>query len=238
MRLTNLVALFTASASLVTVRGDFTDGSNLPEDHILRAVAPKPVLVGRAATTLVTSTSTQAATDASCTNGASSRNCWSSGYSVATDFDQKWPTTGVTRYYTLTVSNTTCSLDGSPKKQCFLYNGQFPGPLIRANWGDNLVVTVNNNLKSNGTGVHWHGVRMKSTCPMDGVGVSSSRLSLIEQPAELFLRESQNVQLHRATARHTPFRQRNLVSTVVRFIVISDWLTNFSGTSWYIPSSG
>lgn len=159
MRLSALLALLTTTSSLVTARQAFSDGGNLPEDHILRAEPPKPLLA-RTATTLLTTTSTAAATDASCTNGPTSRNCWSPGYSVATDFDQKWPTTGVTRYYTLTAQNTTCNFDGNGKKPCMLFNGQFPGPLIRANWGDYISITVQNNLQSNGTGVHWHGVRM------------------------------------------------------------------------------
>ena len=36
------------------------------------------------------------ARDTVCTNGPLTRNCWASGYSVATDFDAKWPTTGKT----------------------------------------------------------------------------------------------------------------------------------------------
>lgn len=37
----------------------------------------------------------------SCANGATTRNCWLPGYTVADDFDTKWPTTGVTRYVRL-----------------------------------------------------------------------------------------------------------------------------------------
>jgi len=95
MRFTSIVTALAAS-SFVTAREAFSDGGNLPENHILRGVPPK-ALNPRAASTLVTS-ATAAAPDASCTNGPTSRNCWSPGYSVATDFDQKWPTTGVTRY--------------------------------------------------------------------------------------------------------------------------------------------
>lgn len=42
-----------------------------------------------------TSTSTRVP-DAACTNGPRSRNCWSSGFSVATDFDAKAPPAGKT----------------------------------------------------------------------------------------------------------------------------------------------
>lgn len=34
--------------------------------------------------------------DTPCTNAPLTRSCWASGYSVATDFDAKWPSTGRT----------------------------------------------------------------------------------------------------------------------------------------------
>jgi len=49
-------------------------------------------------------------------------------------------------------------------------NGQFPGPLVEANWGDWLEVTVINELQNNGTGIHWHGFRQEKTNCEDGVG--------------------------------------------------------------------
>lgn len=39
-------------------------------------------------------TSTTRVADSACTNAPDSRNCWSSGYSVATDFDVKSPPGG------------------------------------------------------------------------------------------------------------------------------------------------
>jgi FtsP/CotA-like multicopper oxidase with cupredoxin domain len=47
-------------------------------------------------------------------------------------------------------------------------NGQYPGPAIRANWGDTISVTVTNNLSNNGTGIHWHGLRQLNTNQQDG----------------------------------------------------------------------
>lgn len=57
----------------------------------------------RATTTTTSSTSsTSRVADSACTNNALTRSCWSSGYSVATDFDAKWPTSGSqTRYVRL-----------------------------------------------------------------------------------------------------------------------------------------
>ena len=34
--------------------------------------------------------------DTVCTNTPRTRSCWATGFSVATDFDKKWPTTGKT----------------------------------------------------------------------------------------------------------------------------------------------
>jgi len=39
-----------------------------------------------------------------CTNGPLTRSCWSDGFNVATDFDKKWPNTGVTRSVSKTPS--------------------------------------------------------------------------------------------------------------------------------------
>ncbi|KAK4503238.1 hypothetical protein PRZ48_006666 [Zasmidium cellare] len=110
-----------------------------------------------------------ATADAACKNGPLTRACWSSGFSIATDFDQKHPTTGKTVSYNLAITNGTCNPDGGADRICFLINGQYPGPLIEANWGDTVTVTVTNNLQSNGTAMHFHGVRQLGSCGADGV---------------------------------------------------------------------
>ena len=73
-----------------------------------------------------------------------------------------------------------------------LVNGQYPGvsiplsnkfdslhlnvePLIEANWGDTISVTVNNNISgpAEGTAMHWHGLQQQGTEWADGVpGIS------------------------------------------------------------------
>ena len=116
-----------------------------------------------------TSSSTSLTPDPQCTNGPTSRNCWTGGYSIATDFDQKHPNTGKTVSYNLEITNTTCNPDGNGARQCLLINGGYPGPTITANWGDTLSVTVKNSLTNNGTGIHWHGIRQYQTNEMDGV---------------------------------------------------------------------
>jgi FtsP/CotA-like multicopper oxidase with cupredoxin domain len=50
-------------------------------------------------------------------------------------------------------------------------NGQFPGPLIEANWGDTIEVTIQNKIADppEGTAMHWHGLKQKKTPWYDGV---------------------------------------------------------------------
>ena len=50
-----------------------------------------------------------------------------------------------------------------------VFNGQYPGPPIIADWGDMIEVTVINKLQGNGTSVHWHGFRQVGSNEMDGV---------------------------------------------------------------------
>ncbi|KAK0638799.1 Cupredoxin [Cercophora newfieldiana] len=47
-------------------------------------------------------------------------------------------------------------------------NNQWPCPTIEANVGDTLVVTLNNKLGNETTGIHWHGINQVSTEEMDG----------------------------------------------------------------------
>lgn len=78
------------------------------------------------------------------------------------------PNTGVIRSYNFTITNTTLSPDGVPRTM-LLVNGQFPGPTIEANWGDTISVTVQNNLATEGTSLHWHGMLQTNTNYNDGV---------------------------------------------------------------------
>lgn len=156
----------------------YTTAEAIPADHYLWGPggAANAKLEKRATST--TATTTSKAADSACTNGPLTRSCWANGYSVATDFDAKWPNTGVTRSYTLNVVNGTCNPDGNGARVCMLFNGQYPGPTIEANWGDTISVTVNNKLKNNGTSIHWHGIRQLNTVSQDGVnGVTECPLA-------------------------------------------------------------
>lgn len=78
------------------------------------------------------------------------------------------PNTGMTRKYEFTIAEGTIAPDGV-EKQGILVNGQFPGPLIEANWGDWIEVTITNALPNEGTALHYHGLLQKATPWFDGV---------------------------------------------------------------------
>ncbi|NJN47472.1 MAG: multicopper oxidase family protein [Candidatus Competibacteraceae bacterium] len=56
--------------------------------------------------------------------------------------------------------------NGHPESAVWAYNGQLPGPTLRARRGDRLRITVDNGLAEDTT-VHWHGIRLPNA--MDGV---------------------------------------------------------------------
>ena len=86
----------------------------------------------------------------------------------------KIPDTGVTRSYDFHVSYRTIAPDGVSKNG-LVVNGAFPGPLVEANWGDWIEITVTNDLPINstdqgeGTALHWHGFVQQETPYYDGV---------------------------------------------------------------------
>ncbi|KAK7306747.1 hypothetical protein VNO77_44703 [Canavalia gladiata] len=62
-------------------------------------------------------------------------------------------------------------------------NGQFPGPTIRAQVGDTLHVALTNKLSTEGTVIHWHGIRQFGTPWADGTA-SISQCAI--NPGETF----------------------------------------------------
>lgn len=83
------------------------------------------------------------------------------------------PLTGATRSYDFTVAECDIRPDGVETKKAVCVNGQFPGPLIEANYGDPIRVKVTNKLHDEGTSMHWHGFLQTGMNQMDGVpGVS------------------------------------------------------------------
>ncbi|THZ08837.1 hypothetical protein D6C93_00326 [Aureobasidium pullulans] len=79
--------------------------------------------------------------------------------------------------YSLDLTECTVAPDGVSRKALCI-NGQFPGPLLEASWGDEVVVHVTNSMTRNGTSIHWHGIRQNHTNEMDGVvGVTQCALA-------------------------------------------------------------
>jgi FtsP/CotA-like multicopper oxidase with cupredoxin domain len=103
----------------------------------------------------------------SCTNTPTSRKCRGQ-YHIDTNYYTETPDTKHAVEVWLSAEESICNQDGY-KRPCMTFNGTMPGPAIVANWGDNLIVHVANRLKSNGTAIHWHGVRQQNSVEHDGV---------------------------------------------------------------------
>ena len=106
-------------------------------------------------------------------NDADDRGCWLRGpdgknFSIDTNYELHWPT-GIKRSYVLDVSEMALAPDGMSMLHGKVFNGSYPGPWIQACWGDEIEITVRNNLWYNGTTIHWHGLRQWNTVEMDGV---------------------------------------------------------------------
>ena len=67
--------------------------------------------------------------------------------------------------YHLTASEFDWEITPGKKIKAWGFNNQLPGPVLKANQGDTMVVRVQNNLPEP-TMVHWHGIRLPA--PMDG----------------------------------------------------------------------
>lgn len=80
----------------------------------------------------------------------------------------KMPDTGVTRTYDLHVAYQTIAPDGVTRNGLTI-NGQYPGPMVEANWGDWIKFRVTNDLTDEGTALHAHGLFQTETSWYDGV---------------------------------------------------------------------
>lgn len=93
------------------------------------------------------------------------------------------PETGVTREYELVAAPARLQLLDGRTLDVWTYNGQVPGPTLRANVGDRLRVRLVNRLPQ-ATSIHWHGLRLDNK--MDGVpGVTQPPV----EPGESFTYE-------------------------------------------------
>ncbi|KAK3348695.1 laccase [Lasiosphaeria hispida] len=110
-------------------------------------------------------------------HSATNRSCWTTNpnFNINTDYETSTPTTvGVRKYnLTLTEEDNWMGPDGVVKEKVMLVNGKILGPTIFADWGDKIEILVINNLRSNGTSIHWHGLHQRGSNLADGAnGVS------------------------------------------------------------------
>ncbi|KAK4041644.1 putative laccase precursor [Parachaetomium inaequale] len=108
--------------------------------------------------------------------GPKNRTCWlrhrQTGRTIDIDTDYEDPKevpAGSIRRYHLEVSEQPIAPDGTTMEHGKVFNRMYPGPWIEACWGDWIEVTVKNNLRWNGTSVHWHGIRQFESFQHDGV---------------------------------------------------------------------
>lgn len=82
------------------------------------------------------------------------------------------PHTGRTVTAALTPGPADIDL-GGPVARTLAYNNAVPGPLIRANVGDELAITVTNDL-NHPSSVHWHGIALRND--MDGAAPATPNI--------------------------------------------------------------
>ncbi|KAJ1432125.1 Multicopper oxidase, type 1 [Sesbania bispinosa] len=91
-------------------------------------------------------------------------------------------------------------------------NGQFPAPTIRAEVGDTLDIALTNKLSTEGTVIHWHGIRQYGTPWADGTAsISQCAISpgetfhyrfTVDRPGTYFYHGHYGMQSSRALCAH------------------------------------
>jgi FtsP/CotA-like multicopper oxidase with cupredoxin domain len=142
-------------------KGELMTGSALERVRLSRRALIGAAIAGGFAIAACTRSTTPPATTA--------RN-WLATAIVATEAAR--PHTGRTLTATLTPQPTTIDL-GGPLARTLAYGTAVPAPLIRANIGDELAVTVANRL-DHPTSVHWHGIAIRND--MDGTTPATANI--------------------------------------------------------------
>ncbi|KAK7932433.1 Laccase-1 [Apiospora marii] len=118
---------------------------------------------------------------ASTCNTPDNRACWTDDFNLQTDYETSTPPAGSsprTFDWEITEQDNYETADGRVLPKVMLINGQFPGPTLQANWGDDVVINVKNSLETNGTSIHWHGIRQLHNNIHDGAnGVTECPLA-------------------------------------------------------------
>ncbi|KAJ1336154.1 L-ascorbate oxidase [Microdochium nivale] len=104
---------------------------------------------------------------------STNRGCWlrhpdGREFNIKSNYEIETPI-GIDRHYNLDVTDSWLNPDGVNSTEAKLFNKVYPGPWIEACWGDRIIINVTNNMKHNGTSIHWHGLRQLNSMQMDGV---------------------------------------------------------------------
>ena len=86
-------------------------------------------------------------------------------FDLSNEIPKKLKPTTMTRYYQLTASQFDWKTSDDRTITAWGFNNSFPGPVLKAKKGDELVIKVKNDLPE-ATVIHWHGIRLPAA--MDG----------------------------------------------------------------------
>ena len=150
--------------------------------------------------------------------------------------------------YELTASEFQWNITEGKTIKAWGFNEQLPGPTLKANIGDTMVIRIKNNL-AEPTIVHWHGLRIPAS--MDGTGAVQDPI----QPGETFeyrfeLPDAGTFWYH-SHANETVQVERGMYGALIvddpndpvtdgeRIFMIDDMKLNsrneFTEPSWFIP---
>ena len=124
------------------------------------------------------------------------------------------------------------------EQNLFTYNGQVPGPTIKAKVGDTVKVNFKNNLPQETT-IHWHGLRVENS--MDGVpGVTQDPIKPGEDFVYEFVVKDAGTFWYHPHVRSSEQVEKGLYGTIIvedpehdskddLILVLDDWLINNNG---------
>ena len=70
--------------------------------------------------------------------------------------------------YDWTITWVEANPDGELLRPVVGINGKWPGPPIKANLGDQIVINTHNHLGNETFSLHWHGIHQTGSASMDG----------------------------------------------------------------------
>lgn len=150
--------------------------------------------------------------------------------------------------YELTASEFQWNITEGKTVKAWGFNEQLPGPTLKANIGDTMVIRVKNNL-AEPTIVHWHGLRIPAT--MDGTGAVQDPIQPGETYEYRFELPDAGTFWYHSHANETVQVERGMYGALIvedpndpvtdgeRIFMIDDMKLNsrneFTEPSWYIP---